>query len=70
MNQVQTKSIFSSSTFYFGLAQIAFGALGLFIGKLDQVTALSLFTTGLGTIGFRFKTDTPVSIAGGIQNRG
>lgn len=65
--QVETKSIFSSSTFYFGALQILLGVLGLITGKMDSTAAISLITTGVGTIGLRFKTDTPVSLTGGTK---
>lgn len=54
------KSIFSSWTFWFGVAQIAYGVVGYFSGNLDQASAWTLVTTGAGTIGLRFKTSQPI----------
>lgn len=67
--QIQTKSIFHSSTFYFGLLQIALALVGLFTGHMGSTEALTLISTGFSTIGLRIKTDTPVSLSGGIKYR-
>ena len=60
---MQTKSLLSSWTFWFGALQIALGAVGYFSGLMANDTAFSLITTGAGTIGFRLKTSQPI---GGI----
>lgn len=54
------KSLVESGTFWFGLAQIIFGAVGLITQKLEYQTAATLIMTGLGTIGFRLKTSAPI----------
>lgn len=59
-----TKSLFSSWTFWFGVAQIVLAGLGFLSGQMDQTSALTLATTGIGTIGLRYKTTQPVSIVG------
>lgn len=59
---MQPKYIFTSWTFWFSFAQILYGVVGWFSGSLDQGTALTLFTTGAGGIGLRFKTTSPVTI--------
>lgn len=58
------KSFILSKTVWFGILQVAFAAVGYFTGWLDQTTALSLFVTGCGTIGIRFKTSSPISLTG------
>lgn len=60
---VQAKSLVTSWTFWFGALQIALGAVGYVSGLMDHSTALTLMGTGIGTIGFRFKTTAPI---GGI----
>ena len=55
------KSIFASWTIWFGIAQILYGIIGGLSGNLDSSTAFTLITTGLGTIGLRFKTSTPIA---------
>lgn len=59
---MQKKLILSSWTFWFGIAQIATGVFGAIAKSIDQQTAWTLIVTGLGTVGFRFKTDGPVSL--------
>lgn len=59
---MQTKFILSSWTFWFGVAQIAVGVFGALSKNLDQQAAYAMIVTGLGTIGFRFKTEGPVSL--------
>lgn len=54
------KSIFSSYTFWFGIGQVILGLLGLASQKMDSSTALTLITTGVGSIGLRIKTTQPV----------
>lgn len=54
------KSIFASWTIWFGILQVLLGGVGLFSGSLGQAEALTLITTGMGTIGLRFKTSQPV----------
>lgn len=54
------KTFFTSRTIWFGLGQIAFGIVGLLTGWAEQATALSLVTTGFGTIGFRLVTTKPI----------
>ncbi len=55
------KSFFSSRTMWFGVAQIAFGAVGYFTGWLDQNTAVGLITLGATSIGLRFKTTKAIA---------
>ncbi len=55
-----TKSVFTSWTIWFGILQLALGAVGFFSGLMGQAEALGLITTGAGTIGLRFKTTTPI----------
>lgn len=57
------KPLFASKTFWFGIIQIAIGAVGFFSGALDPQLSLGLLVTGLGTIGFRVPTSQPI---GGI----
>lgn len=58
------KSIFQSKTFWFGFAQIVFGAVGYFTGWIDQTTSGTLIVTGAASIGIRFKTTQAVSVTG------
>ncbi len=67
--QVETKPIWESSTFWFGALQILLGLVGLISGHMDTTAAYALITTGVGTVGFRFKSDTPVSLTGGTKYR-
>lgn len=55
-----TKSIFASWTIWFGILQIALGGVGLISGLMEQAEAFTLMITGLGTVGFRFKTTQPL----------
>lgn len=55
-----SKSIFKSWTIWFGLAQLLLGGIGWISGLMDHGEALTLITTGAGTIGLRFKTTTPI----------
>ena len=57
---IKTKSIFSSWTIWFGLAQLALGIIGWISGLMENTEALTLITTGIRTIGFRFKTKEPI----------
>jgi hypothetical protein len=57
---MQTKSIFTSWTFWFGIVQILYGGVGLLGGFVDQAQGVTLIFTGLGSIGLRFKTTAPV----------
>jgi hypothetical protein len=59
---MNVKSLFASKTFWFGIAQIAFAAIGLYTGGMDTGTATALFFTGLGSIGLRLNTSQPVSV--------
>jgi len=54
------KSILSSRTVWFGIAQVIFGAIGYFTGWMDQGNAGTLVVTGVTTIGLRFKTSQPI----------
>lgn len=51
-----------SWTIWFGIAQIAVGLFGALSKNLDQAAAYTMIVTGLGTIGFRFKTDNAVTL--------
>lgn len=55
-----TKNIFASWTIWFGILQIALGAVGFVSGLMGHVEAMTLMSTGAGTIGFRFKTTNPI----------
>lgn len=55
------KTIFTSKVIWFGIAQIAFGAIGYFTGWVSPDVATSLVITGAGSIGLRFKTSQPIS---------
>lgn len=55
------KTLITSWTFWFGIAQILLAFIGFFGGQMDQNSALTLAMTGLGTIGFRLKTSQPIS---------
>lgn len=46
---------------WFGIAQIVFAGVGYFTGWIDASTATTLFVTGCGTIGLRFKTSQPIA---------
>lgn len=63
-NKNMPKSIFASKTFWFGALQIALGGYGLLSGLMDHTAALALLVTGLGTVGLRGVTNTPVSLSG------
>lgn len=49
-------------TFWFGALQMLLGGLGLVSGLMEQGQAITLITTGVGTIGLRLKTDGPVTL--------
>lgn len=49
-----------SWTIWFGILQIALGAVGYISGMMSQAEALTLITTGAGTVGLRFKTTQPL----------
>lgn len=57
-----TKSIFTSTTFWFGALQLLLGGLGLVSGLMEQNQAMTLIMTGVGTIGLRLKTESPVTL--------
>jgi hypothetical protein len=57
-----TKNIFKSWTFWFGLLQIMYGGIGILSGNMDPSQGYTLLITGLGTIGFRLKTNTGVTL--------
>ena len=59
-NNMNPKSFLSSKTVWFGLAQIAFGGVGLVTGWVDQQTAFALIVTGFGSLGFRVVTKQPI----------
>jgi hypothetical protein len=56
------KNFLKSWTVWFGVAQVLTAVTGYFSGHMDASTAQALFVTGLGTIGFRFKTTTGVTL--------
>lgn len=56
-----TKTLVQSWTFWFGVAQILCAGFGFLSGGMDQNAALTLLSTGIGTIGLRLKTSAPVS---------
>lgn len=58
------KTIFYSKTFWFGVGQILFGAVGYFTGWIDHQLATGLMTTGVASVWLRFKTSVPVSLSG------
>lgn len=49
-------------TFWFGALQMLLGGLGLVSGLMEQGQAITLITTGVGTISLRLKTDGPVTL--------
>ena len=53
-------TVFSSWTIWFGIVQCLLGVIGLISGQLGQSESITLITTGIGTIGLRFKTTTPI----------
>lgn len=55
------KALIASWTFWFGLLQVLLGAVGWLSGLMQTTEALTLVTTGIGTIGLRVKTTQPVS---------
>lgn len=55
------KSLIESKTFWFGIAQIAFGVAGLVFNFIDNAEGVSLILTGLGSIGFRLGTSKPIT---------
>jgi len=57
------KNIFASWTIWFGLLQLALGLVGLFSGLMSSGEAMTLITTGIGTIGLRIKTSQPVGFS-------
>lgn len=57
------KSILSSWTFWFGLAQVLYGGFGVLSGNLDQAQSWTLIVTGLSSIGLRIKTVQPVALS-------
>jgi len=57
-----SKNILTSWTFWFGLLQVALGAVGLVSGLMDSAQAYTLIMTGAGAIGLRIKTSGPVSL--------
>lgn len=57
---MNTKNIFASWTIWFGLLQLALGGVGYISGLMSPTEALTLITTGAGTVGFRFKTSLPI----------
>lgn len=54
------KSILSSWTVWFGIFQVLSGVFGLLSHQMDSAQAQTLIVTGIGTIGFRFKTTEPI----------
>lgn len=54
------KSIFKSWTIWFGILQALLGVVGLVSGLMDHTEAITLITTGIGTIGLRFRTKQPI----------
>jgi hypothetical protein len=54
------KNILSSWTIWFGILQIALGAIGWVSGLMQSTEALTLITTGATSIGLRFKTTQPI----------
>ena len=56
------KHAFTSWSFWFGICQIAFGAVGYFSGMMSHAEALGLLGTGATTVGLRFKTTQPITL--------
>lgn len=54
-------------TFWVGLGQIVFGAVGLFTGWIDGQASTTLVFTGFAAIGLRVKTTQPVTLTGSTQ---
>lgn len=57
-----SKSIFASWTFWFGVAQIVYGLIGMASGALEHSEGITLLMTGFGSIGLRIRTTKPVSL--------
>lgn len=57
---MEKKNIFKSWTIWFGLLQLLLGVVGLVSGLISNAEAMTLITTGMGTIGFRIKTNKSV----------
>lgn len=54
------KALLASWTFWFGALQVALALVGFVSGLMDQQASFTLLITGLGSIGFRFKTSEPI----------
>jgi len=54
------KSALTSWTVWFGIFQIGTGVFGLLSHQMDSAQAQTLIVTGMGTIGLRFKTTSPI----------
>lgn len=57
----KAKYFLTSWTIWFGILQIGSAVVGFFGGFMDGPQAMTLITTGLGTIGLRFKTSQPIT---------
>jgi len=55
------KSPLKSWTLWFGVLQIAYGAVGLWFDLIDPQAGMTLIFTGMGTVGLRIKTTQPIS---------
>lgn len=55
------KHFLTSWTVWFGILQIASAGVGYMAGFIAAPEAMTLFMTGLGTIGLRIKTTQPIS---------
>lgn len=62
------KNFLTSKTIWFGIAQVVFSGVGYFTGWMPADTATALFITGMGTLGLRFKTSTPITLSSGVKN--
>ena len=62
-NMQNNKPIWYSTTFWFGALQVLLGILGLISGKMDAQAAQAIIITGIGTIGFRVKTNTGITLS-------
>lgn len=54
------KALIQSTTFWFGIAQIALGIFGYVSGVIDASTSSALVLSGFGTIGFRLGVTQPI----------
>ena len=57
---MEKKNIFASWTIWVGILQLLLGGVGMVSGLINSDVSMTLITTGMTTIGLRFKTSQPV----------